>query len=48
MSKRLTLVPGIALIVMLFLIPVGIVFQQGLFEPAFTTEHFNRFATRAA
>ena len=48
MSKRLTLLPGIVLILMLFLIPVGIVFQQGLFDPAFTTEHFDRFANRGA
>ncbi|MBT3143208.1 ABC transporter permease [Phaeobacter gallaeciensis] len=48
MSKRLTLLPGIALILILFLIPVGIVFQQGLFDPAFTIEHFIRFATRGA
>ncbi|SLN71536.1 Spermidine/putrescine transport system permease protein PotB [Falsiruegeria litorea R37] len=48
MTKRLTLLPGIALILMLFLIPVGIVFQQGLFDPVFTTEHFVRFATRGA
>ena len=48
MRKRLTLLPGIALVVMLFVIPVGIVFQQGLFDPVFTTEHFNRFATRGA
>lgn len=48
MSKRLTLLPGIVLILMLFLIPVGIVFQQGLFDPVFTTDHFVRFAKRGA
>lgn len=48
MRKRLTLLPGIALILLMFLIPVGIVFQQGLFDPAFTTEHFIRIATRGA
>lgn len=48
MNKRLTLLPGIALILLLFVIPVGIVFQQGLFDPAFTTEHFTRIATRGA
>lgn len=48
MNKRLTLFPGIALILVMFLIPVGIVFQQGLFDPVFTTEHFSRFASRGA
>jgi len=48
MKKRLTILPGLTLILMLFLIPVGIVFQQGLFDPAFTTEHFDRFVSRGA
>lgn len=48
MIKRLTVLPGLFLILMLFLIPVGIVFQQGLFDPAFTTEHFTRFVNRGA
>ena len=48
MRKRLTLLPGILLILVMFLIPVGIVFQQGLFDPVFTTEHFSRFANRGA
>lgn len=48
MMKRLTILPGLALILMLFLIPVGIVFQQGLFDPAFTTEHFDRIVSRGA
>ena len=48
MRKRMTVLPGIALILLMFVIPVGIVFQQGLFDPAFTTEHFTRFATRGA
>lgn len=48
MTRRLTLLPGLVLILLLFLIPVGIVFQQGLFDPEFTTDHFTRFATRGA
>ena len=48
MMKRLTILPGLALILMLFLIPVGIVFQQGLFDPTFTTEHFDRFVSRGS
>ena len=48
MDRRLTLLPGIALILALFVIPVGIVFQQGLFDPHFTTDHFVRLATRGA
>jgi len=48
MNRRLTLLPGLVLILVMFLIPVGIVFQQGLFDPVFTTDHFVRFATRGA
>ncbi len=48
MQKRLTLIPGIVLIAVMFLIPVGIVFQQGLFDPVFSLDHFERFATRGA
>ena len=48
MNKRMTVLPGIALILLMFVIQVGIVFQQGLFDPAFTTEHFDRFVTRGA
>jgi putative spermidine/putrescine transport system permease protein len=48
MNKRLTLLPGIALIAAMIVIPVTIVFQQGLFDPNFSTEHFMRFATRGA
>jgi len=46
--RRLTQLPGILLIPLMFAIPVGIVLWQGLFDPDFTTRHFVRFATRGA
>lgn len=48
MPKYLTLAPGLLLIALMFLIPVGLVFWQGLFDPAFTTDHFDRFFNRGA
>jgi putative spermidine/putrescine transport system permease protein len=40
--------PGLVLLATFFLVPVGIIFEQGLFDPAFTTAHFDRFASRGA
>ncbi len=40
--------PGLLLLVTFFVVPVGIVFDQGLFDPAFTTAHFERFLARGA
>jgi len=48
MLGRIPLLPGLALILLFFLIPVGIVFQQGLFDPAFSLDHFDRFLNRGA
>ncbi|MTI17481.1 ABC transporter permease [Rhodobacteraceae bacterium RKSG542] len=48
MSKRIALLPGLAIICVMFLVPVGFVFQHGLFDPSFTTEHFTRFINRGA
>lgn len=45
---RLTLVPALFLAIVFFLIPVGIMFYQGLFDPEFTFKHFERFFTRGA
>jgi putative spermidine/putrescine transport system permease protein len=44
----LILIPGVVLILSMFLIPVLMIFYQGLFDPHFTSEHFLRFATRGA
>lgn len=46
--RILILIPGIVLILSMFLIPVLMIFYQGLFDPHLTSEHFVRFATRGA
>ena len=45
---RLTLLPALGLALVFFLIPVGLMLWQGLFDPDFTTRHFERFFTRGA
>ncbi|SHI69297.1 hypothetical protein SAMN05444000_102252 [Shimia gijangensis] len=45
---RLTLFPALFLAVAFFLIPVGIMFYQGMFDPEFTLKQFDRFFTRGA
>jgi len=45
---RITILPALLLALVFFLIPVGIMFYQGLFDPHFTTEHFARFWYRGA
>lgn len=45
---RPTLFPALFLAIAFFLIPVGIMFYQGLFDPEFTFKHFERFFTRGA
>ena len=45
---RLTLLPALFLALIFFLIPVALMFWQGLFDPDFTTRHFERFFTRGA
>lgn len=48
MSRQLILTPGLILIALFFMVPVGIVFWQGFFDPSFTTDNFERFFTRGA
>ncbi|WP_299911767.1 ABC transporter permease [uncultured Paracoccus sp.] len=45
---RLTLLPALFLALAFFLVPVSIMLYQGLFDPGFTLEHFERFFTRGA
>lgn len=45
---RITLIPALLLALIFFLIPVFIMFYQGLFDPEFTTAHFDRFWNRGA
>jgi ABC-type spermidine/putrescine transport system permease subunit I len=47
-AMRLTLMPALLLVLVFFLIPVFIMFYQGLFDPEFTTTHFDRFFNRGA
>lgn len=45
---RITLIPALLLALIFFLIPVFIMFYQGLFDPEFTFVHFDRFWNRGA
>ncbi|UYV38116.1 ABC transporter permease [Rhodobacteraceae bacterium D3-12] len=40
------MLPGLLLVICLFVLPVGFVFQISLFDPSFALDHFERFFTR--
>ncbi len=40
--------PATVLLFLFFILPVGLVIQQALFDPSFTTAHFERFFSRGA
>lgn len=47
LGPKLNLLPALALALVMFAVPVVLVFQEALFDPGFTLEHFERFFSRA-
>lgn len=47
-SHAVLVVPGLALLAVFFVVPTATIFQVGLFENGFTTEHVTHFLARGA
>ena len=45
-GRKWTVLPALALAIIMFAVPVALVFREALFDPAFTLTHFERFFGR--